>query len=130
MCSYNANDSGVSRLAGMPLRDRGHDGELERIAEYSGNEPLRMIHWKLSARGDDLLVKEFGRQSALPLLLDLDRMPGRDQEERISAAAWLIRSRVMERPVGLRLGNRTFAAVLGSRHGKYLLTELALYDRN
>ena len=33
------------------------------LLAYSGREPLRLIHWKLSARGDDLLVKEFGRQS-------------------------------------------------------------------
>ena len=106
--------------------NRGLDGELEHIGEYSGSEPLRMIHWKLSARGDELLVKEFGRQAAQPLVIDLDALPG-NREERISRAAWLVRRWSGERPVGLRFDNRTIPAEAGHRHGTILLTELALY---
>jgi len=107
-------------------QNRGMDGELERIGEYSGNEPLRMIHWKLSARSDELLVKEFGRQAAQPLVIDLDALPG-TQEERISRAAGLVRRWCRERPVGLKLRDRTIPAEAGQRHGLKLLTELALY---
>jgi len=111
----------------IPL-SRGLDGELERIAGYSGSEPLRMIHWKLSARGDQLLVKEFGRQALQPLLIDLESQPGRTLEERISRAAWLVKRWVGQRPVGLKLGKRTIAPEAGRRHGIRLLTELALYE--
>jgi uncharacterized protein (DUF58 family) len=114
--------------AGTSLHhERGHDGELEGITGYSGREPLRVIHWKLSARSDDLQVKAFGRQSAFPLVIELDRLPGNSQEDRISRAAWLIRRWVGQRPVGLSLGGRSFAARTGQRHGTRLLTELALY---
>lgn len=119
--------SGTQPAAGIPRRDRGHDGELERIAGYSGREPLRVIHWKLSARSNDLLVKDFGRQSAVPLELDLDAMAGNSLEERISRAAWLVRRWAGVRPVGLRLGERRIAPGTGQRHGARLLTELALY---
>lgn len=119
----------AKRMGINPRQERGVDGELERIAPYSGSEPLRMIHWKLSARGDELLVKEFGRQAAQPLIIDLDAQPGLDLEERISRAAWLVRRWVRERPVGLRLGGRTIPAEAGQRHGLMLLTELALWGK-
>ena len=113
----------------VPL-SRGLDGELERIAGYSGREPLRMIHWKLSARGDELLVKGFGRQAVQPLIIDVEGQPGRTLEERISRAAWLVKRWVAERPVGLKLGSLTIAAEAGQRHGNHLLTELALYGND
>jgi uncharacterized protein (DUF58 family) len=117
-----------ARQSGISIRhDRGLDGELERISIYSGREPLRMIHWKLSARGNDLLVKEFGRQAATPLIIDLDKQYGQNLEERISRAAWLVRRWVRERPVGLKLDTRTIPSAAGHRHGLKLLTELALY---
>jgi len=117
-----AGQAGIS-----PRHARGLDGELERITAYTGSEPLRMIHWKLSARGDGLLVKEFGRQAASPLIIDLDKLSGQSLEERISMAAWLVRRWVQERPVGLVLGNQTIPSTAGRRHGLRLLTELALY---
>jgi len=117
-----------TRRTGSDSRqDRGQDGELERIAAYSGREPLRVIHWKLSARADDLLVKEFGRQSAPPLLIDPEELSGNTLEERISRAAWLVRRTVHERPVGLRLGSRSIPPASGRVHGALLLKELALY---
>jgi len=108
-------------------RERGHDGELERIALYSGSEPLRMIHWRLSARADDLFVKQFGSQMAEPLLIDLDTLPGRDIEDRISRAAWLVKQWVGRRPVGLCWQGHATPAEAGWRHGRQLLSELALY---
>ena len=108
-------------------REQGLDGELERIAAYSGREPLRLIHWKLSARGDDLLVKGFGRQTAPPLVIELDSIAGNTLEERISRAAWLVRRWVHQRPVGLCLGGRTIPPASGRFHGALLLKDLALY---
>lgn len=117
----------TQRTGGITRPERGQDGELERIAGYSGREPLRVIHWKLSARGDDLLVKEFGRQAAPPLLIDPERLAGTTREERISRAAWLVRRKVHEQPVGLRLGNRTIPPAMGRVQGALLLKELALH---
>jgi uncharacterized protein (DUF58 family) len=109
------------------MPDRGQDGELERIATYSGREPLRLIHWKLSARGDDLLVKEFGRQTSPPLVINLDTLSGATLEERISQAAWLVRRWVHQRPVGLCYGGRMIPPASGSAQGAFLLKDLALY---
>ncbi|MBC8017807.1 MAG: DUF58 domain-containing protein [Verrucomicrobia bacterium] len=116
------------RQIGTAIRhERGQDGELERIAAYSGREPLRVIHWKLSARGDDLLVKEFGRQTAPPLVIDLDTLTGYTLEDRISQAAWLVRRWVHQRPVGLCRGGKTIPPASGRAQGALLLKDLALY---
>jgi uncharacterized protein (DUF58 family) len=112
------------------MRDRGLDGELERIDPYTGVEPLRMIHWKLSARSADFLVKGFGRQSSTPLTIDIEALPGRGVEERLSRASWLVRRWVRERPVGLVLGDRIIPSGYGSQHGRALLAELAVYGLN
>jgi uncharacterized protein (DUF58 family) len=118
----------LEHLIGSNIRqDRGQDGELERIAGYSGREPLRAIHWKLSARCNDLLVKEFGRQTAPPLVIDLDDIAGNSLEERISRAAWLVRHWVHQRPVGLCLGGMTIPPASGRLQGAWLLKNLALY---
>jgi uncharacterized protein (DUF58 family) len=125
----DSNGDGLDeRPAGSNIRqDRGQDGELERIAGYSGREPLRMIHWKLTARGNDLLVKEFGRQTAPPLVIDLDMLAGSSLEERISRAAWLVRRWVHQRPVGLCHSGRTILPATGRAHGALLLKDLALH---
>lgn len=111
-------------------RARGLSGELERIYPYSGSEPLRMIHWKHSARSLDFLVKGFGRSVAAPLIINPDLMSGQGLEERLSRAAWLIQRWVRERPVGMILGDRVLSAGIGKQHGLLLLKELALYDSN
>lgn len=128
IATVSSGSGDESPNAGSWLRhERGLDGELERIYPYSGSEPLRMIHWKLSARSPDLLVKGFGRSVAVPLVIDPDTLMGQGVEERLSRAAWLVRRWVRERPVGLLLGGRLLPPGFGKQHGLMLLKELALY---
>lgn len=125
-CPASATSSGRGKTGDRIIPARGMDGELERISPYSGREPLKMIHWKISARSNELMVKEFGAISSEPLIIDLNELPPSDLEGRISCAAWLVRRWVESRPVGLRIGDKTAAAGAGSRHGRRLLAELAL----
>ena len=122
-----SGDESPATGAGL-RRERGLSGELERIYPYSGSEPLRMIHWKHSARSLDFLVKGFGRTVAAPLVINLDLISGQGLEERLSRAAWLVQRWVRERPVGMILGGRVIATGIGKQHGLHLLNELALYD--
>ncbi len=120
-----------SPASGIGLRrDRGLSGELERIYPYTGSEPLRMIHWKHSARSHELLVKGFGRYEAAPLVIDLDALTGQGVEERLSRAAWLVQRWVRERPVGLLVNGRVLPAGIGRQHGLMLLKELAMYGND
>lgn len=111
-----------------PERRTGLDGELEGIRGYSGRESLRLVHWKLSARSDELLVKEFAASFAAPLIVDPDSFPG-TLEERLSRAAWLIKQHHNNRPLGLKLPDSLIPPESGLPHARRLLTELALYGR-
>lgn len=125
--NFSEGQDGSERTGFVARKIRGHDGELESIRGYSGNEPLRSVHWKLSARSEELLVKEFGSQLAPPLVIRPESLAGADIEEQISHAAWLVRQRVMVQPVGMVLGDQTIPPASGRRQCALLLTELALY---
>jgi uncharacterized protein (DUF58 family) len=110
---------------------RGSDGEISRIGEYRGGEPLKLIHWKLSARHDQFKVKELSAATHVPVILDLAALPGADLEERLRCACWLI-GRLLRagRPVGLRAGATEIAAASSRAHKLRLLKTLALYGRD
>ena len=110
---------------------KGHQGEISRIADYRGGEPLKLIHWKLSARSDQLMVKELAATAALPVLLDLDNLPGATLEERLGGAAFLVNRYLRQnRPVGLRLGRRLVRPATTRSHRLHLLAELGTYGQN
>ena len=120
----------ISGAAGE-LQQLGTTGDLWSISDYHGNEPLKDIHWKLSARHDDLKVKRLSVQGQQPVLLDLDTIPGIDLEERLGRSCYLV-NRLMrnQHPVGLRLGDTEIAPSLGKQHRLRLLRELAVYDQH
>jgi len=109
------------------LPRRGSDGDIERIGDYRG-EPLKMIHWKLTARQGELVVKELADSASEPLLVDLRALPGAGIEERLRCACWLVRDCLrQQRPVGLLLPQGRIPPATGAQHRRRLLTELALY---
>ena len=55
---------------------KGQEGDVSHISDYRGGEPLKLIHWKLSARHDRLKVKELSAASHTPVTIDLDAIPG------------------------------------------------------
>jgi uncharacterized protein (DUF58 family) len=114
-----------------PAPQRGIEGEISRIGEYRGGEPLKLIHWKLSARHDQLKVKELSATLQAPVILDLTDLPGSGFEERLRCASWLI-GRLLRagRLVGLRTGASEIAPASGRAHKLRLLKALALHGRD
>lgn len=112
------------------LRGRGAEGEVSRIGHYQGGEPLKHIHWRLSARQARLMVKELSAASRNPVTLDLAALPGPDLEARLGCAVFLL-GRLLRagRPVGLRAGALYLPPAGGRPHRLRLLRTLALYDR-
>ncbi|WP_215906767.1 DUF58 domain-containing protein [Geomonas propionica] len=109
----------------------GYDGDLAKISDYRGGEPLKLIHWRLSAKHEEFKVKELTATAAEPLLLDLDLIPGRDLEQRLSFGTFLVNRLVKGgRPVGLKLGERVITPGSTRSHRLKLLTELANYGKN
>ncbi|ADI84531.2 DUF58 domain-containing protein [Geobacter sulfurreducens] len=106
----------------------GYEGEVDRISDYTGTEPFRLIHWRLSARHGSLKVKGMTAVADEPIILDPDRLPGSDREERIRCGVWLVNRAIRaNRPVGLFVDGRTIAPDTSRAHRLRLLTELALH---
>jgi len=55
---------------------KGTRGTSTGLSPYSGGDPLKMIHWRLSARHDELKVKELSATAREPLVIDIDRLAG------------------------------------------------------
>lgn len=54
----------------------GHDqGETFEIREYRPKDKLQSIHWKLSAKSEDLMVREQSLPKACPIVVLLDMHP-------------------------------------------------------
>lgn len=127
-CGPAAGPSDGRRRGVTESRGRGYEGEMETIAEYTGVEPLKLVHWRLSARHENLKVKQLTAMADVPLMLDLSKLPGRSTEERLSCGAWIVNSSLRaNRPVGLISGAKVIGPDTSRSHRLRLLTELALH---
>jgi len=112
-------------------RQRGYEGDISRIGDYIGGEPLKMIHWKLSARHDSLKIKELSQQQQPPVEIDPLSLPGYSLEQQLSCASYLINDFIRHhRPVGLKLALDVIAPDVGNSHKIHLLKVLARYGKN
>jgi len=107
----------------------GVDGEIRGIDDYRAGDPLKAIHWKLSARHQGFKSKRLNQLGSPSLLLDLQHLPG-NPEEKLSRCTYLINqySR-QQRAVGLRLNQQLLPPAPGGVQRQKLLTALALYDQ-
>jgi uncharacterized protein (DUF58 family) len=110
---------------------KGYDGELAKISDYRGGESLKLIHWRLSAKHEVFKVKEMTATAIDPVVLEVDLIPGRDLEQRLSYCTFLV-NRLLKggRPVGLKLGGRIIAPASTRVHRLKLLGELAVYGKD
>lgn len=112
-------------------RQRGYEGDINRISDYQGGEPLKAIHWKLSARHDRLKVKELSAATRKPVVLDLAQMPGAGVEQRLRHASYLVARWLRAGwPVGLKAGSVEFPPGTGQRHKLLLMQALAHYGQD
>jgi len=106
-------------------RKLGYD-QLQSVREYKG-EPVKLIHWKLSAKLEKFYVKEFVSEESPPVVLSLDAVDG-TLEEKISKLTYLILSYSKRGvPVGLKIGDVFLEPSVGEEHKRKLLRELALF---
>lgn len=109
-------------------RSKGFGGDVAAIRDYTASDPLKLIHWRLSARQGELKVKVITAPSEDPLIIDVLSLPAGGLEENLSCAAYLVnRAFRANRAVGLKLGSRLVRPDLSRTHRLRLLTELAVY---
>ena len=100
---------------------------VEGVKEYAG-EGFRRIHWKAFARLGELYAKEVSDEELLRrVIIDLERIEGKDLEEKISKATYaILKLKKLGYAVGLKYGDREIPPAAGNEHFKELLKFLAL----
>jgi uncharacterized protein (DUF58 family) len=130
-CGSPAIPDAPLKNGALPAASKGYEGDVSRIADYTGGEPLKLIHWRLSAKFEEFKVKELNSSSQEPVMLDLDTLPGKTVEESLSCAVFLVNRLIRgNRPVGLKLPGRVIAPAVSREHRMRLLAELAVHGKN
>lgn len=118
----NANSKGEGNV---PIAG---DEEFQSLRAYKPGDTPRQIAWKALARGQGLLVKEFGATASADLWLDYDMLHGLDMEARLSRIAWwVLEAERAQLAYGLRLPTLTLNPAIGATHRNQCLEALALY---
>ena len=131
---YPQPDPGAGALP-LDMRARGEgnvpvrgDEEFQSLRAYRAGDTPRQIAWKALARGQGLLVKEFGSTASADLWLDYDALHGLSMEERLGRLTWwVMEAERTQMPYGLKLVDRSIRPMLGPRHRDDCLQALALY---
>lgn len=131
---YPKPDPGAGALP-LDMRAKGEgnvpvrgDEEFQSLRAYRAGDTTRQIAWKAMARGQGLLVKEFGSTASADLWLDYDTLQGLSMEERLGRLTWwVIEAERTQIPYGLKLSDRSRRPALGHKHRDDCLQALALY---
>lgn len=109
----------------IPIRG---DEEFQSLRAYQRGDTPRQIAWKALARGQGLLVKEFGATASADLWLDFAQLEGLSVEDRLGRLTWwVMEAERLQVAYGLRLPNRALRPHLGAQHRDECLRALALY---
>ena len=131
---YPKPDAGAGALP-LDMRAKGEgnvpvrgDEEFQSLRAYRAGDTPRQIAWKALARGQGLLVKEFGSTASADLWLDYDTLHGLPMEQRLGRLAWwVIEAERSQMPYGLKLVDRSIRPMLGPEHRDECLRALALF---
>jgi uncharacterized protein (DUF58 family) len=122
-------DRDTPKLRGQP--DRGN--EFLTLREYAPGDDLRRVHWRSTARRDQLMVRQEESRRRAPVLVLLDIRAGAHDrtsfEVAIEAAASIVHALDREgRPVELITSLGKVLGTPGRRHIASVLDELAVLE--
>ena len=131
---YPKPDPGAGALP-LDMRAKGEgnvpvrgDEEFQSLRAYRPGDTPRQIAWKALARGQGLLVKEFGATASADLWLDYDALHSLSMEQRLSRLTWwVIEAERTQLPYGLKLPGNSIRPMLGVKQRDACLKALALY---
>ncbi|MEP7155499.1 MAG: DUF58 domain-containing protein [Betaproteobacteria bacterium] len=118
-------DAHGSGQGNIPVRG---DEEFQSLRAYRPGDTARQIAWKALARGQGLLVKEFGATASADLWLDFDMLRAFPVEVRLARLTWwVMEAERAQVPYGLKLPSRTVPPLTGARHRDACLEALAMH---
>lgn len=102
--------------------------DFEGFRVYQPGDPLKNIAWKAFARGQGLLVREYGGHAASAVLIDWYSIPEPDVEKKLSLlCGMLLEADRQKLQYGLRLPGQDIEAARSERHKQDCLRALALF---
>jgi len=109
----------------------GYDADIVSIRDYVLGDPLKYISWKSTAKTGVLKTKELSSLELQQVMIDFDKMEGRDMEHKISCVTYLILKFIRSNiPVGLVIDGEKLSPAVSASHKTRLLRKLALYGQN
>lgn len=129
-CNLGYDYEGWKRRGDADIEEKGYEGDLLSLRDYMPGDSMKYIHWKASAKTGQFKTKELSAFASRPTVIDVDKLSGRDIEERLSFATYLIlRYSKMGLPFIVRVREKVFS--IGTENlsfsRKEVLKELALY---
>ncbi|MDR1916565.1 MAG: DUF58 domain-containing protein [Synergistaceae bacterium] len=106
------------------------DLDIVGVRPYVEGDPMKLIHWKSTARTGRLNTRVYDEQgSGRERMIDLDALISRGLESGLSAASYIIRLAILSGdPIGMKDGE-TIYPPSSMRYDKLaMLTRLAFYD--
>jgi uncharacterized protein (DUF58 family) len=98
------------------------------LRPYHSGDSLRHIHWKVAARQQGLLTKQFGGDRSEELWLDWSSLPDVPLEQRLSILTrWVLLAEREGKSYGLRLPDLVLEPDRGGPHRHHCLKALAEY---
>jgi uncharacterized protein (DUF58 family) len=110
---------------------RGHGQEdFSGLRQYHRGDSPRHIAWKVAARDQGLLTKQFSGRADTELWLDWDALPaGLGVEDKLSRLArWVLEAHAAGMSFGLRIPGRTVDIAAGEMQRQHCLEALALFE--
>jgi uncharacterized protein (DUF58 family) len=107
---------------------QGND-DFSGLRGYQRSDSPRHVAWKIFARNDLLLTKQFSADAAIELWLEWEQLPaGLDLEARLSRlTGWVLAAERSGARYGLRLPGQAIAPSRGDAHRATCLQALALF---
>lgn len=104
--------------------------EFSGFQTYQAGDPLRHIHWKGVAKGQEPQVKRYAGEQTDDIALDLNEAPGGDLEARLSRLCrWVIDAEAAGLRYSLSLPGTRIATGAGDAHCRRCLEALAVYGQ-
>lgn len=128
-----------SRLPELPQGEDGPhrttnergDDDFAGVRSYQRGDALNTIHWRVSARTGELVVKQLARARQDEVMLDFDTLTDPDPEARLSQLArWVLDAEARGLRWSLRLPDAQIPADGGRGQATRCLTALALHGRH
>ena len=91
--------SAFANTAYRPMRGGGFS-ERHEMREYRPGDPMRSVHWKLSAKTEDLIVREPQEAVRRRVIVTFDLYRDRDMADRVFGALLWVCNELLAREVG------------------------------